>query len=428
MSLLKIIFPIKKFLFVAFLTLLIQFPFAVTAKEIIRIQGSTTVFPIAQEAAATYMQTHKNVEIVTEGTGSGHGIKALIDGTTDIANASRFMKDKEAKMAYEKGAIPIPFRVAYDCILPVVHKSNPLKGIGMEYLKAIYGGEIKNWKEVGGKDAPISILSRDTSSGTYEVWKEKVMGDSEITPAVQLKSSNGEVKEAIMDNPDAIGYIGIGYLDNSVKPLAVDGIIGSEKSAVDGSYPISRPLFMFTRGWPTGELKRFINYMLEPTLGQHAVKKAGYLSVYLPATSLSSFSKTEPCPEPVPSFDHKKCPPCPACNESASCPPCPSCRESTPCPECPPCESVLSLSGESLSPHGRFESMDSQQKVMLVQQYLNSLGYSVGAIDGIWGPRSLNAYIRFQKLHNIEPVYSSIAYPVIQMMEKKIQRKDNITN
>jgi len=382
-------------------TLLLFSTLSATAKETIQIQGSTTVFPIAQEAAKAYMKANSKVDIAIESTGSGNGIKALIDGTTDIANASRFIKNEEAAMAYEKGAMPIPFRVAYDCIIPVVHRSNSIKEISIGSLRAIYSGNIKNWKEIGGDDAPISLFSRDTSSGTFEVWNELVMEKSPVTPSAQLKQSNSEIVKVVQTNPDAIGYIGIGYLDSTVKPLAVNGVTGSERSAIEGSYPITRPLFMFTRGWPTGEIKKFINFMLEPSQGQKLVKKAGYLSLYLPASSAT------PCPEIKPSPDHSPCPPCKPCVTPEPCPPCGD-------------QNISSTSSPSQKvDYDLFLSMGQTEKTKMVQKYLNYLGYIVGPIDGIWGPKTFREYAQFQKDHNLQPHYLVIAYSVIKVMEQE---------
>src|SRR5208337_4260363 len=139
------------------------------------INGSTTVLPIAQKVAEAYMKANPTVKISVSGGGSGNGIKALIDGTTDIADSSRFIKDEEVKAAVEKGTYPVPFAVAYDSIIPIVHPSNPVKNLTVDQLKAIYAGEVKNWKEVGGLDKELVIVSRDTSSGTYEVWEVKIL-------------------------------------------------------------------------------------------------------------------------------------------------------------------------------------------------------------------------------------------------------------
>ncbi|KPK27777.1 MAG: phosphate ABC transporter substrate-binding protein [Nitrospira bacterium SG8_3] len=244
------------------------------------IKGSTTVLPIAQKVAEAYMQQNPDVKISISGGGSGNGIKALIDGSTDIADSSRFIKNKEVKLAVEKGEYPVPFAVAYDCIVPVVHPSNSVMNLTMDQLKAIYAGEVKNWKEVGGPDSPMVVISRDTSSGTYEVWHEKVMNKERIFPGALLQASNGAIVQAVSKNKNAVGYIGLGYLDKGVKPLMVNGNKGSEETTLNGTYPISRPLFMFTSGWPTGDTLNFINFVLHPEKGQKYVGEAGFVPLF----------------------------------------------------------------------------------------------------------------------------------------------------
>ena len=244
------------------------------------IKGSTTVLPIAQKVAEAYMKQNPDVKISISGGGSGNGIKAIIDGSTDIADSSRFIKDKEVKLANEKGRYPVPFAVAYDCIIPVVHPSNPLKNISLAQLKAVYKGEYKNWKELGGDDRKIVVVSRDTSSGTYEVWEEKVMEKERVYPGALLQASNGAVAQAVSKNKNAIGYIGLGYLDESVNALTIDGIKGSEETTLNGLFPVSRPLYMFTNGWPKGDTLNFINFVLHPQKGQKYVKEAGFVPLY----------------------------------------------------------------------------------------------------------------------------------------------------
>jgi len=246
----------------------------------ININGSTTVLPIAQKVAEAYMKENPDVSISVSGGGSGNGIKALIDGTTDIADSSRFIKEKEVKAAVEKGRYPVPFAVAYDCIVPVVHPGNPVKDITLDQLKGIYMGEIKNWKELGGPDKKIVAISRDTSSGTYEVWEEKVMNKERVFPGALLQASNGAVAQAVSKNNNAIGYVGFGYLNKDLKGLSVNGITGSDETTLNGTYPISRPLFMFTPGWPEGDVLNFINYVLNPKKGQKFVKDAGFVPLY----------------------------------------------------------------------------------------------------------------------------------------------------
>jgi phosphate transport system substrate-binding protein len=246
----------------------------------IRMDGSTTVLPIAQKVVEAYMKEHPDVNISVSGGGSGNGIKALIDGTTDIADSSRFLKDEEVKLAFEKGIYPVPFAIAYDCIVPVVHPDNPIKDISMAQLKSIYMGETKNWKQLGGPDKEIVIVSRDTSSGTYEVWEEKVMKKERVYAGALLQASNGAVAQTVSKNKYAIGYLGIGYVDKSVQALSVNGIAGSEETALNGKFPISRALFMLTRGWPSGDTLNFINYVLNPQKGQKFVREAGFVPLY----------------------------------------------------------------------------------------------------------------------------------------------------
>jgi len=244
------------------------------------IKGSTTVLPIAQKCVEAYMQENPDVKISLSGGGSSNGIKALLDNSTDIATASRFIKDKEVKMAGKKGVFPVPFAVAYDSIIPVVHPSNNLTNISTAQLKDIYMGKIRNFKDLGGPDLKIVVCSRDTSSGTYETWEKKVMQKQRVTPRAQVMASNGTIVQAVSNNKHAIGYIGIGYVNPGVKTLSVNGIVGSEKTTLDGSFPVSRPLFMFTNGWPTGTTLDFINYVLSPKKGQNHVAASGYVRLY----------------------------------------------------------------------------------------------------------------------------------------------------
>lgn len=243
----------------------------------ITINGSTTVLPIAEKAVEAYMKEHPDVKITLSGGGSGNGIKAIIDGTTDIADSSRPMKEEEIKLAKEKGREPVSFTVAYDALVPAVHPSNKIKDLTKDQLKAIYKGETKNWKDLGGDDKPIVVVSRDTSSGTYECWEEIIMKKEKVYPGALLQASNGAVVQAVSKNPNAIGYIGIGYVNDTVKALTVNGIQGNKENALSGKYPISRGLFMITSGQPAGDVKKFIDYVLDPEKGQKLVSEAGFV-------------------------------------------------------------------------------------------------------------------------------------------------------
>ena len=240
------------------------------------MNGSTTVLPIAQAAAEKYMAANSGVKISVSGGGSGNGIKAIIDGTTDIANSSRFIKTDEVKAAVEKGTYPVPFAVAMDALLPIVHPENPVSDLSIEQLRDIYAGKITNWKDVGGTDKGIAVVGRDTSSGTYETWQEIIMKKERVFQRALVVASSGAMLTTVAKNKYAIGYDGIGYINNTVKPLMVGGKKGSAETALDGTYPIARFLYMFTKGWPTGGIMKFINFVLSDD-GQKIVAETGFV-------------------------------------------------------------------------------------------------------------------------------------------------------
>lgn len=246
----------------------------------VRISGSTTILPMVETIAEAFMQDYPEVNVTVSGSSSGNGIKALIDGSADIADSSRFLRDYEIKAAAEKGVYLVPFAIAYDCIVPVVHPENPLTDITLAQLRDIYLGRIVNWKELGGPDRTIVAVSRDSSSGTYEIWDEKVMEKRRVFPGALLQASNGTVIQTVSKNRHAIGYAGIVYVDGSVKALPVDGIDGNRETVLSGQFPIARALFMFTCGWPAGDTLRFINYTTNPGIGQRYVKRAAFVPLY----------------------------------------------------------------------------------------------------------------------------------------------------
>jgi len=243
------------------------------------IKGSTTVLPIAQKAAEAYMAENPDVKISLSGGGSGNGIKAIIDGTADIGNASRFIKQKEVNLASTKEVYPVPFRVALDAIVPVVNNKNNLSDLTMVQLKDIYLGKIKDWKEVDGTPGKIVVISRDSSSGTFGVWKDIVMKKKRVIPSALTVPSNGGIVQAVANTPGAIGYVGLGYLNHEIKAVSVDGVPGTEENTLNGSFPISRGLFMFTKGWPKGDTMGFISFILSEK-GQKLVKEAGSIPIF----------------------------------------------------------------------------------------------------------------------------------------------------
>jgi phosphate transport system substrate-binding protein len=241
------------------------------------IQGSTTVLPIAQAAAEAYMDNNPDADITVRGGGSGTGVAALIDGATDIADASRPMKDKEIKTAREKGVNPVAHVVARDGIAVVVHPDNPLNAISKENIKKIYTGELSRWDKIGGKGTIVAV-SRDAASGTFEAFNELALEKAKLTDGALMLASNLEIARTVAQTPGAIGYIGLGYLTDNVKALKVDGVMPSEATVNDGSYPLARPLFMYTNGNPKGLAKSFIDYIMSEA-GQQIVKEAGFVPV-----------------------------------------------------------------------------------------------------------------------------------------------------
>ncbi|HKX28760.1 MAG TPA: PstS family phosphate ABC transporter substrate-binding protein [Blastocatellia bacterium] len=244
------------------------------------ISGSTTVLPIGQKAVEVFSKKSPAVKISISGTGSGDGIKALIDGTTDIAMSSRELKSAEVQQATAKKVTPKEHIIAWDGIVPVVNPKNPVTNLTIAQLKEIYTGKVTNWKDVGGKPGNIVVVSRDSSSGTFESWAELVLNKERVTPAAQLQASSGAVAETVARTPNALGYVGIGYAEgnSAVKGLTVDGVQASAKTVLDKSYKIARPLYMFTNGEPKGAAAQFIKFMLGAE-GQKTVKEEKFVPV-----------------------------------------------------------------------------------------------------------------------------------------------------
>ena len=246
--------------------------------ETIVIKGSTTVLPIAQAALEAYMKANPGAKISLSGGGSGEGIKALIDKSTDIATSSREIKGSEISLAKSKGVNPTAAVVAIDAIVPIVNPKNRVRDLTIDQLSQIYQGKIANWKEVGGDDLQIVAVSRDSSSGTFESWNELVLNKAKVTPRAQMQASSGAIVQAVSKNRYALGYIGIGYLDKTVKAVTVGGVPASAATAIAKTYPIARPLYMYTNGAPKGETAKFIAFVLGPE-GQKIVAREGFVPV-----------------------------------------------------------------------------------------------------------------------------------------------------
>lgn len=260
----------------AFLTTgLIAGVYASSAKNL-TIKGSTTVLPIAQSCAEAFMNKHPDINISVQGGGSGVGIASLIDGTCDIADASRPIKDKELQKAKSKGIDPYENVVAIDGIAVVVHPSNSVDKLTKDQIKDIYTGEISNWKDLGGDNKKIVVVSRDSASGTFEVFGELALDEERVRPDALLQASNQAVAQTISRTKGAIGYVGLGYLSPRIKAVAVNGVEPTKSNVVDGSYMLARKLFMYTDGAPKGLVKKFIDFVLSED-GQKLAERAGYV-------------------------------------------------------------------------------------------------------------------------------------------------------
>jgi phosphate transport system substrate-binding protein len=255
--------------------------------QTIENKGSDTLVNLALAWAEAYTGARPDVRISVTGGGSGTGIAAMINGTVDIANASRAMKSEEIEAAEENGITPIEFSVALDAIAVVVHPSNPVDGLTLQQISDMYTRKITNWSEVGGEDRPIVLLSRESNSGTYVYFLENVvrMGDKEsellFSPDTLLMPSSEGISTEVRQNPNAIGYDGLGYVTDDQKMVAValtgDGpyVLPSVATVNDGSYPVSRALYMYTAGEPQGQIKDYVDWVLGQ--GQAIVPLLGFV-------------------------------------------------------------------------------------------------------------------------------------------------------
>jgi phosphate transport system substrate-binding protein len=256
-----------------------------------KIIGSNTITPLSSIWAENFMKANQKVSIAVSGPGSGAGIAALIDGTTDICQASRAIKSTEIDQAKAKGVTPFEIQVATDALSVVVNPNNPVNELTFAQLSAIYTNQITNWKELGGNDAPIVVLSRDSNSGTFAYFLEDVVQMPGLPTAdktlqyggkVLMLPSTEEGVSQVAGNVNAIFYSGLGYVSSNVKTIAVKktandaAVKPSVETALNKTYPISRPLFYYTNNTPTGVIKAYIDYCLSAT-GQQEVLTAGFV-------------------------------------------------------------------------------------------------------------------------------------------------------
>lgn len=251
-------------------------------------KGSDTIVNLALAWAERYQEIRSDVRISVTGGGSGTGIASLINGTVDIANASRQIKQEEIDEAMTNGVDPFEIVIARDAIAVIVHPNNPVSQLTLQQVSDIYSGKIDNWKALGGDDRPIVRLSRETNSGTHIYFLETVLrlGEKEnktlfSTDTLLLPSSEIIISE-VRQNPNAIGYDGLGYVTDEVKVIALSEesggnyILPSAETVSAGEYPVARDLYMYTNGEPTGEIKQYLEWIWTPE-AQAIIKELGFI-------------------------------------------------------------------------------------------------------------------------------------------------------
>lgn len=255
--------------------------------------GSDTMVNLALAWAEAYQQQRPDVSLSVSGGGSGTGIASLINGTVDIANASRQIKQEEYDLAVENGIEPVEFVVAQDAIAVIINPDNPIEQLSLQEISDIYSGKYDNWSQLGGEDRPIVRVSRETNSGTHVYFLEEVLrmgeadNDTLFSPDTLLLLSSQGITEEVSDNPNAIGYDGLGYVTPDVKVVAVsrsqDGpfILPSAETVNQGSYPIARDLYIYSAGQPSPVVQEYLDWILS-SQGQEIVKNLGFVPITTP--------------------------------------------------------------------------------------------------------------------------------------------------
>ncbi len=257
-------------------------------KGYITIKGSDTMVHLVSNWAEVFMQNNPSLEVSVTGGGSGTGIAALLNGTTDICAASRKIKDKELLQALGKNIHPHEIAVAKDGIAVVVHPENPVNELTIEQLGKIFTGNALRWSEVGGPDEEIEVLSRESSSGTYVFFQEMVLKKQDYMQDAKLLPATSAIIQSVSTDRWAIGYVGLGYAmaaEDKVKVIAVKesdesaAVMPSEQTVKSGEYPIARPLYLYLNGEPKGIVKDFVEFCLSSG-GQKIVEETGYVAIH----------------------------------------------------------------------------------------------------------------------------------------------------
>ncbi|MEO8514850.1 MAG: phosphate ABC transporter substrate-binding protein [Ignavibacteria bacterium] len=254
-------------------------------KKSVTIKGSDTMVHLMSTLAEAFMKKNPEVQVSVTGGGSGTGIAALLNGTTDVCASSRDMQPKEKDQAKEKNINPVEKVIAFDGIAIVVHPDNPIKDITIEQLKKIYTGAYKNWKELGGPDQPMTVLSRESNSGTYVFFQEHVLNKENYAPTVKLMPASSSIVQSVSADKWSIGYVGLGYTKEGnikVVPVKKDdsspAISPTHSTVLDKTYSIARPLYLYFNGEPADNNKLLLDYAMSPD-GQKIVEETGYITL-----------------------------------------------------------------------------------------------------------------------------------------------------
>lgn len=266
-----------------FLSALLVLTLMATATRAQRIKGSDTVLPIAQQTAEQFMKSNPDATVTVTGGGTGVGLSALLDGNTDIAMASRGIKFSEKMKAKAAGEELEEVPIAYDALAVVVNPSNPVSRLTRQQLEDIFRGKITNWKQVGGDDRKIVVYSRETSSGTYEFFKESALKNKNYMSSSLSMPATGAVIQSVSQTPGAIGYVGLAYVSPRIKTLDIsyDGehyASPTPENAMNKTYPIVRPLYYYYNKKNVQRISPLLQYILSPA-GQEIIKKSGYIPV-----------------------------------------------------------------------------------------------------------------------------------------------------
>lgn len=249
-----------------------------------KIKGSDTVLPLAQKEAEVYMKKNKGSRITVTGGGSGVGISSLIDNTTDIAMASRKMKLSEKMKVNEGGNTSTEVVIAFDALAVIVNPANKVGQLTREQLEGIFTGKIRNWSEVGGDNMPIVVYGRESSSGTYDFFKEHVLNNKNYASSVMSMPATGAIVQSVSQTKGAIGYVGFAYIEKTVKTLSVSFNKGktfvqpSVETAKNKTYPIVRPLYFYYVQTTAKAVKPFVDFVLSPE-GQQIVSQEGFITL-----------------------------------------------------------------------------------------------------------------------------------------------------